>query len=153
MSPGRPDENQLERADRNWEELLAELRVAQAGVVLLFSVLLTVPFSARFDGVTDVEKGVYLAALMLSASTTVVLIAPVALHRQLFATGHKPELVRLGDRLTRAGLLLLALTLSAVLLLVIDVVGNRGAAIAVTATFLLATISLWFLLPRRTSNN
>ena len=153
MSPGRPDENQLERADRNWEELLAELRVAQAGVVLLFSVLLTVPFSARFDSVTDFEKGVYLAALMLSASTTVVLIAPVALHRQLFATGHKTELVRLGDRLTRAGLLLLALTLSAVLLLVIDVVGNRGAAIAVTATFLLATISLWFLLPRRTSNN
>jgi hypothetical protein len=36
-------EGDLQRADRNWDELLGELRVTQNGVAILFSLLLTVP--------------------------------------------------------------------------------------------------------------
>ena len=39
----------LQRADRNFAELLQEVRVAQTGVQVLFGFLLTVPFTARFD--------------------------------------------------------------------------------------------------------
>ena len=42
----RTDEER--RLDRNWDDLLQELRVAQTGVQLLTGLLLTVPFQARF---------------------------------------------------------------------------------------------------------
>ena len=137
------DENELERADRNWDELLGELRVTQTGVAILFSVLLTVPFSARFDDVSAFQEGVYLAALVLSASTTVTLIAPVSCHRLLFRRGRKEELVLLSNRLAVTGLGLLCLTLGAVLLLVTDVVLERVTALVLSAAFTVGTALLW----------
>ena len=43
------DETPDERFDRNWNELLQELRVAQTGVQILFAFLLTLPFNQRFE--------------------------------------------------------------------------------------------------------
>ena len=48
--PERPysrDESQAERLDRNYAELLQELRVAQTGVQILFAFLLTIAFQQR----------------------------------------------------------------------------------------------------------
>src|SRR5438132_337730 len=42
-------ESELERLDRNWNELLQELRVVQTGVQLLTGFLLTLPFQQRLD--------------------------------------------------------------------------------------------------------
>jgi hypothetical protein len=143
-SSGR-QETPLQRADRNWDELLGELRVTQTGVAILFSVLLTVPFSARFEDVDPFSRGVYVTALLLSASTTVTLIGPVAFHRLLFATGRKPHLVRLGNRMAVTGLGLLCLTLGAVLLLVTDVVLTRSTAVVLSAVFTVGTGAAWSL--------
>lgn len=137
------DETELERADRNWEELLGELRVTQTGVAILFSVLLTVPYSARFEDVTAFQEAVYLAALVLSASTTVALIAPVSCHRLLFRQGHKEQVVLLSNRLAVVGLGLLWLTLCAVLLLVTDLVLHRLTAVVLSAVFTVGTALLW----------
>jgi hypothetical protein len=136
-------ETALQRADRNWDELLGELRVTQTGVAILFSVLLTVPFSARFEGVDGFPKGVYVTALLLSASTTVTLIGPVAFHRLLFAKGRKPHLVRLGNRMAVTGLGLLCLTLGAVLLLVTDVLLTRWVAVLLSGAFTVMTAAIW----------
>ena len=136
-------ETPLQRADRNWDELLGELRVTQTGVAILFSVLLTVPFSARFEGVDQFTKGVYVVALLLSAATTVTLIGPVAFHRLVFAKGRKPHLVRLGNRMAVTGLGLLCATLGVVLLLVTDVVLARPAAVALSAVFTVLTAAIW----------
>jgi cobalamin synthase len=138
------DESPEQRADRNWNELLQELRVTETGVQVLFSVLLTVPFSARFDRATDLQRGVYFAALLLTAASSVTLIAPVAYHRLLFAKGEKPRLVRQSSRLALAGLLLLVLAVVAVLLLVTDVLFEGLVATVVAALFGLATLALWF---------
>ena len=142
MNEGR-QETPLQRADRNWDELLGELRVTQTGVAILFSVLLTVPFSARFQGVDPFTKGVYVSALMLSAATTVTLIGPVAFHRLVFAKGRKPHLVRLGNRMAVTGLGLLCLTLGAVLLLVTDVLLARPTAVVLSAAFTVLTAAMW----------
>ena len=142
--PGRR-ETDLERADRNWDELLGELRVTQTGVAILFSVLLTVPFSARFDAVTPVQERVYLAALGLSAATTVTLIAPVACHRLLFAQGRKADLVQIANRFAVVGLALLCATLGAVLLLVTDVLLDGPVPVVLSAVFTLTTAALWAL--------
>lgn len=147
MSQERRHESTLERADRNWEELLGELRVTQTGVAILFSVLLTVPFTARFDAVTPSQRGVYLAALLLSAATTVTLIAPIAYHRMLFSTGHKPALVHVANSLARLGLVLLCLTLGAVLLLVTGVLLDGAGAIVLAVAFTISTALLWFVPP------
>ena len=102
---------------------------------VLFSLLLTVPFSARFSQVTRFERRVYFAALLLTAAANVALIAPVAYHRLLFAKGEKARVVALGNRLALAGLVLLLLAFTAVLLLVTDVLFHTVAATAVATGF------------------
>ena len=46
------NESDVERADRNWLELIQELRVAQTGIQVLAGFLLTLPFSSRFGAIT-----------------------------------------------------------------------------------------------------
>jgi len=47
------NETAAERLDRNYGELLQELRVAQVGVQILFASLLTVVFSQRFTTISS----------------------------------------------------------------------------------------------------
>jgi membrane protein YdbS with pleckstrin-like domain len=138
-------ETPFQRSDRNWDELLSELRVTQTGVAILFSVLLTVPFSARFEDVDRFGRAVYLTALLFAASSAVVLIAPVAYHRLLFHRRQKPHIVAVSNRLALFGLGLLSMAVTAVLLLVSDVLIPRAAAVALTAGFGLSTLALWFV--------
>src|SRR5256885_7464608 len=77
-------ETELQRLDRNWAELLQELRVVQTGVQLLTGFLLTLPFQQAFANLSNAQQGIYLAVVGLSAMSTALLIAPVALHPALF---------------------------------------------------------------------
>lgn len=139
------DETPEQRADRNFGDLLQELRVTQTGVQILFSLLLTVPFTTRFDELTDSQRGIYLTALLLAASATVTLTAPVAYHRMLFARGQKARLVRLSARLAVGGLALGLAAVTAVLLLVLDVVTRTAVAVPVTAVFAVLTSLMWLV--------
>src|SRR5919107_6173063 len=103
----------LQRADRNFSELLQELRVAQTGVQILFAFLLTLSFMDRFSAIDAFQRGVYVFTLVASAVTAALLIAPVPVHRLLFQRGRKRELVRVGHRFALTGLLSLAATMLA----------------------------------------
>jgi len=89
----RREEDEAERLDRNTNELLQELRVAETGVQVLFAFLLTLVFQARFDTTTLVERRVYFGTLLLSAAAVCLLIAPVSIHRLLFRQHRKPQIV------------------------------------------------------------
>jgi hypothetical protein len=141
------EETRDERADRNFGELLQELRVIETGVQVLFSVLLTVPFSQRFDRVTALQRNVYFVALLLAAISSVLIIAPATYHRLLFQRGEKPRIVRVSNRLALAGTVFLWLSMTAVLCLVSDVLFHSVAAAAVATTFGAATGLLWFVPP------
>jgi hypothetical protein len=141
------DETPAERADRNFNDILQELRVTQTGVQVLFSLLLTVPFTQRFEEVSDFQKDVYFVALLLAAATTVLLVAPVSVHRLVFHTGEKPWVVKVSSRLAVAGLALLCLTLTTVLLLVSDVLFDSTVAVITATVFAAATVTLWFVPP------
>ena len=78
------DETEAQRLDRNWSSLLQELRVAQTGVQLLTGFLLTLPFQQRFTQLDDVMRTAYLVTVACSIGATVLLIAPVSMHRLLF---------------------------------------------------------------------
>ncbi|MCW2499508.1 MAG: hypothetical protein JWN87_1184 [Frankiales bacterium] len=144
--PGR-EETPEERADRNYNELLQELRVSETGVQVLFSLLLTVPFSQRFPQVTDYQRGVYFTALLFAAVASVLLIAPVSHHRLLFRRHQKPHLVRAASRFALAGQVMLWLAMTAVLLLVSDVLFGGLVAELFAAAFLVFTASIWFVPP------
>ena len=141
------NETPAQRADRNFNDILQELRVTQTGVQVLFSVLLTLPFSQRFAKVTDFQKDVYFVSLLLAAATAVVLVAPVSTHRLLFRTGQKPWVVEVASRYAVLGLVLLALTITAVLLLVSDVLFQSGWALVAAMVFGLVTVGTWFVPP------
>lgn len=142
------DETPEERSDRNWVELLQELRVMQTGVQILTGFLLTLPFQARFADLDDFQVGVYLALVALSVLTTGLFVTPVSIHRALFRKHLKRELVTLSDRVTRAGIVVLALVFTGTVLLVVSVVVGRTAAFWASGTVLLLLTTLWLVLPR-----
>jgi hypothetical protein len=116
-------------------------------VQILFAFLLTLSFMDRFATLDGFQRGVYVFTLVASATTVLLLVAPVAVHRLLFQRGRKRELVRVGHRIAVAGLVCLALAVLAAMLLVLDVVVGRGAAAAVVAAITAGSIALWVGVP------
>ena len=110
-SHGR-QETPEQRSDRNWNELLQELRVMQTGVQILTGFLLILPFQSRFADLDDHQRTVYLTLVLVCVATTGLLVAPVALHRALFRKHLKRSVVTGGDLMARAGLVLLAIALA-----------------------------------------
>lgn len=143
------DETPDERADRNWVELLQELRVSQTGVQLLAGFLATLPFQSRFDELDAFQRGWYVALLCLAFTTVGVTLAPVAIHRHLFRQGAKDTLVQAGHRLTAAALVLIGLLLGGILFLVVDMVYDRKAAAAAGVAAVLVLAVLLVVLPSR----
>ena len=142
---GTDDEQQpsQETLTRNWDELLQEIRVTQTGVQILTGFLLTVPFSNRFEDLTAFQRDVYLAVLAGSVLTTGLVVAPVAMHRVLFRQRRRELLVESGNRFAMAGLAMLAVTVSGVVLLVVDVVVGATAGWVAGGAILLVLTLLW----------
>lgn len=138
-----------ERMDRNWNELLQELRVAQTGVQILTGFLLTVPFQSRFTELDGYQRSVYLVLVVLAITATALIVAPMSLHRVLFRRHRKESLVAHADRLAQAGLAALALVLGGSALLLFDIVLGRAAGVVAGATVLLVLAVLWVVVPVR----
>ncbi|HZU56548.1 MAG TPA: DUF6328 family protein [Actinocrinis sp.] len=145
-SAKRP-ETELQRWDRNFTELLQELRVAQTGVQILFGFLLTVPFSNRFSHATTLQVAVYTITVLASAVAAALLIAPVSHHRRVFRQGYKAELVVWADRVAQAGLLALLVAMSGVVFLVLDVLKGIALALPLTIAVVIVYCLLWYLMP------
>ena len=147
------DESPDERADRNWDELLQELRVSQTGVQLLAGFLATLPFQSGFDKLDGFQRGWYVGLLALAFTTVGVTLAPVAIHRRVFQDGAKPELVRAGHRLTMAALALISVMLGGILFLVVDVVYDRWAAAASALASVVVLVVLLVAPPARVARD
>lgn len=141
------NETDAERADRNWLELIQELRVAQTGIQVLAGFLLTLPFTSRFGEISDLHRGMFLVAFSLAVITIGLMTAPVSLHRVLFAQHEKETLVRIGAFFAKTGLISLGLTLVAVVVLIFGVVLNDTAGyVAGALVFSFYTLG-WVVLP------
>jgi hypothetical protein len=143
------DETPNERADRNFSDLLQELRVALPGVQVLFAFLLSVPFQPRFEDVTDFQRDVYFATLLLSAAASALLIAPGAYHRLNFSRGDKPHIVAVANRFAIGGMMALALAMTGAVLLVSDWLFGTVIVTVTTALVGLMFGLLWFVVPLR----
>ena len=141
------DETPKERADRELIELLNELRIVLPGVTVLFGFLLAVPFAKGWSKVTTFQRDVFLVAFLATGISVALLTAPSSFHRLRFREGNKENIVRIGNKLTIAGIAAFALALEAVVLLAIDYVLSLDAAIAATASFTAVVVLLWYGLP------
>jgi hypothetical protein len=146
--PSGRDETEEERLDRNLGELLQELRVALPGVQVLFAFLLAVPFQQNFTKISDFDKTMYFVTLLLTALSAALLIAPSAYHRLTFRYQQKYRLVFVANRLAIAGLGVLALAMTAAILLVTNVLWGTVATTVVTTVLVLTMfVVLWAVLP------
>lgn len=142
-------ETDLERLDRNLEEMTGELRVVVTGVQVLFAFLLIVPFNTGFAHVGDFERTVYFVTLVLAALAAVCTIAPSAEHRFLFRHDDKRHIVFNSNRVVIAGLVCLALAMCGCLLLVTTKLFGVGAGVVTAALGAVPFVLLWFVLPLR----
>ncbi|WDZ84764.1 DUF6328 family protein [Micromonospora cathayae] len=140
-------ETEKQRWQRNFADLLQELRVAQTGVQILFAFLLTLPFSAGFTRTTAFQKDVYVVALLAAAAATAMIISPVAFHRALFRQGRKPELVRFAHRMASGGLTFMLIAMVSSVLLITDFILDRPIAFVLSALTGLWFLTFWAILP------
>jgi hypothetical protein len=145
--PARPGETDEERADRNFVDILQELRVTQTGVQILFGFLLTMPLQARFDRLDAYEKSLLVIAVLLLAVAAAFIIAPVAWHRALFRHRLKPQIVDVASVFAKCGLTALGLGVVASMLLMLDLVLPRWAALALGAALAVFLLALWAVSP------
>ena len=141
------DESEADRLDRNYGELLQELRVAETGVQILFAFMLSIAFQQRFQTLDDVQRTIYVITLLFCTLSIALLVAPVAFHRLTFRQGLKDELVQITNALALAGTSFLLLAVLSGVLLILDYVVGRGFAVAVTAVLAVLFVGLWVVLP------
>lgn len=140
-------ETEIQRLDRNWNSLLQELRVVQTGVQLLTGFLLTLPFQQRFEVLGPDLRVVYLATVGCSVCATVLLIAPVGMHRLLFRRHRLQALVSAAHRCAFAGLALLGLALTGMTLIIFAAVAGSHAGLIAGACALALFTFFWWALP------
>ncbi|MEV7192787.1 DUF6328 family protein [Streptomyces sp. NPDC093510] len=140
-------ESARERVNRRWHEILQETRVAQTGVQILFGFLLSVAFTPLFRELDTFDRVVYVITVVLGASATGSLIAPVSIHRFLSGQRMKDEVVETAGRLMMCGMILLALTIGCTLLLILRIVVPGPLAETLVGGVMLWFALCWFALP------
>lgn len=142
-------ETEREQLARNVNELLSELRVAQAGVQILFGFLLAVVFTPVYQRSELLVKSLHLSAVVLATLATVLLSAPAAWHRVLFRAGRRREMLRRGNHLVLAGLVCLALAMTVTVMLIGKMVFGPIAMWSLGVLFSVSFAYLWFFAPWR----
>jgi len=141
-------ETRPQQLDRNFGEMVQELRVAQTGVQFLFAAVLAIPFQQRFDSLTDFQERVYVVTLVLTLFAATMLVAPASFHRTVFRRGLKEELVAAADRMFQLGLIALALAMTSAVLLVLDVVLESAWLVGgMVALAVLWFVGFWYAWP------
>jgi len=139
-----------EKQDQELIELLNEARVALSGASVLFGFLLVVPFSARWERTTQVQRDSYVIAFLATVLAVLMLMMPTAYHRLRWRERSKERMLRFSHLGAIGGVVCLAVAMTATVYLVIDTVVSTPWAIAATVLAAAAFGLLWFALPLST---
>ncbi len=105
------------------------------------------PFARGWSRTSTFQRDVFVIAFLATAISIGLLTAPSSYHRLRFRQADKEHLVKLGNALAIGGIFCLAIALTAVVLLVTDVLLSRTAAVASTASVAAVLVFLWYGLP------
>ncbi|CAM3904559.1 Integral membrane protein [Streptomyces albus] len=114
---------------------------------ILFGFLLSVAFTPLFRDLDVFDRAVYTITVVLGASATGALIAPVSIHRFLSGQRMKDDLIRAAGRLMVCGMVLLSLTICGTLLLILRVVVPGLLAESLVGGVMLWFALCWYALP------
>lgn len=141
------DETPAERFDRNWLEVLQELRVLQTGTQILTGFLLALAFQPAFADLSDGQRAFYLVLIVLSGISAIIALAPVALHRIVFREGMKGTIVGYGHVALMVALVIVSALMIGVVGFVFDVVIGDAAAWIAASLLGAAVVVLWIVIP------
>ena len=140
------EESESDKLDRNWDELLQELRITQTGLQLLSGFLLTLPFTQLFPSLDDRQKGLYLALVVVAGIAVGVNMTPIMLHRRVFRERRKDRVVAAGHMMIQVVMGAVALMIVGMSVLIFSVVADwtaglvAGAGLAVVLGVLLGVV-------------
>ena len=122
-------------------------RVAGLGIQVLFGFLLSLPFTVRFVKLSQSQRDLYLASLLLAALSTALLCGPVAYHRLVFRRHQKGRLLHVANTMAIAGLATVGLAISAAVALIVGFVEHGPVVVAVGVGTIVVFGGLWFVFP------
>ncbi len=140
-------QSEEEELRERYQELLEEVRVVLPGVQVLFAFLLTSPFSSRFPELDAVGERAYAVALVATAASTIIMVAPTAYHRIAPRKDRRTRL-QTAVRLVVVGLATLALAISVSVFVVARFVFDTTTGIVLGSVVALGAGALWWALPR-----
>jgi Family of unknown function (DUF6328) len=135
------------RLTRNLNELLQELRVAQAGVQILFGFLLSIVFTERYATVDTYIRTTHLITVIFATAATALLTAPAAWHRVLFRHGRREQIIRVANKLAVCGLVCLSAAVTGTVLLIGEMVLGGWGAVVLAVLTAIGFSTLWLLIP------
>lgn len=141
------NETKAQRLDRNWMQLLQELRVLQQAVQLLTGFLLILPFQSGFKNLDSAMVVVYAVTVTAAISSTLFAIAPVSWHRILFRQKKMHSVVSIAQVCSLVALLLLGLALTSVTILVTDAMLGHTAGFVAGGISALLFSTIWIIIP------
>ncbi|WP_449278440.1 DUF6328 family protein [Leucobacter sp. GX24907] len=136
-----------QRADRNWNELLQEVRVTQTCTQILGGFLLAVAFQPRFTELDRYQIAVYLTLVGLAGLATALSLALVMLHRRYFGKLQKQRIVLTGGRILSANLVIVSVLSAGVTSLIFDFVVGRTVGFVAFGIGLVVSFGLWAFTP------
>ena len=139
------DETPDERADRNFSDILQELRVVLTGTQLISGFLLAVAFQSGFRDLDADEVVHYLVLVGIAALATLLGLTPVLVHRIHFQKRLKQQIVRLANALLLATLVVVSLLVVGVTSFIFEVVVSGSAGLWAAAACATAIAGLWVL--------
>lgn len=144
MTDTQGKDQKSKELDKEWIELLTELRVILPGVQVLFAFLLAAPFSQRFASITEVQENAFFASLFFTTIGAALLTAPTTFHRLRWRHGDKEKMLEIMNRLTIAGGVFLALAMTAAFFVISDLIFGGMAAILLTVFIGITLAILWY---------
>lgn len=145
VTPSYPHrgESVPERADRNFTDILQELRVVLSGTQLISGFLLAVAFQSRFDELDHDEVVHYLVLVGLAGLATLLGLTPVVVHRLHFAKRMKDRIVILSNRFLIATLVVVTLLMIGVAAFIFEVVVSETAGLWAAGISIVVCAALW----------
>lgn len=141
--------NESSQFEREWTEILNEVRVALPGVQLLFGFLLAAPFMDGFRRMGDALRYGYFLSFLCTTVSCAFLIAPSVYHRLHWRRDvvDKELMLRTSNRLAIAGIVFLALAMTSSVYIISVAIAGRGPAVVIAVLAGLLLGALWFALP------
>lgn len=141
------DTHETTKEKGNLDELLHETRILLPGTEIFLSLLLTIPFTQRFDQLSRGDRTVYLCTFFSTLVAFVCFVVPAAYHRIARPLLHKARFKVFANMFLVVGLVPMSLSLVLVAYLVGSVVGGSTFALAAAVVVGALVGGLWWLMP------